>query len=683
MPKAKVLPVKTEAAPATQAEFSPQAKPSPNWRNELARWQLPALVALPALAAVLLYWPTLSLPVLYDDLLHIRITGGLNWLSVWLPTGAFGFYRPFTFAPLLAIKSIFGYYPAGLLHGVNVVQHAVNATLLTALVWRLWRKPFRALTSGLLFSVFPFSYQAVAVYGHNVHPAIVGGLLLGLHSTLSALRAQPGRARAWWALTGVIFFINLLTHESAVLFGVLALLLSWASTTSGEIESADLIHWLRRPSLAWLIFTLLGAAYVVIYRFLPISRTAQAATGETGGLITRGLYFLQAAAYPFTWFAHRLRALPADQLILFSLALTLVLIAWAGRRRANWLPLLFGAGWWALASTLLAASLPTDYLLHGPRLLYLGSVGLALVWAILIEALFALPRIGLPAGGLFLAFVLLTNARFVSDRLADYHRLTEPVRVLQAERQARPPNSGLLLINLPQWYSTPQPTYAFGAEFVSLLGDYLFAEELIDANLGGAHLTRAVALPELRTATEYAVGLHAQHRLEALEWGAEGRDWQVFITRYLPDGPRTTYLGGVSRAGAPSPPLATFGSYELLAAAATACNSTAEVTLDWRSAATPADRSPFSAAFVHVIDGQSQLLGQLDGAPLGLPPQSLPAGAGYVIHDVRRIPLSEGQPAQVRLGFYDYNTLQRFPAFDGRGRPLADDTFYLPVSVCR
>ena len=48
------------------------------------------------LLAVILYWSTLGLPLIYDDLLHIRITGGLDLLSVWLPTQAFGFYRPLT-----------------------------------------------------------------------------------------------------------------------------------------------------------------------------------------------------------------------------------------------------------------------------------------------------------------------------------------------------------------------------------------------------------------------------------------------------------------------------------------------------------------------------------------------------------------------------------------------------------
>lgn len=45
---------------------------------------LAIVLAMVGLLAVLLYWPTMSLPLMYDDLLHIRISGGLDLRSVWL-----------------------------------------------------------------------------------------------------------------------------------------------------------------------------------------------------------------------------------------------------------------------------------------------------------------------------------------------------------------------------------------------------------------------------------------------------------------------------------------------------------------------------------------------------------------------------------------------------------------------
>lgn len=36
--------------------------------------------------------PSIRLPLIYDDLLHIRIAKGLDLVSVWLPTDEFGFW---------------------------------------------------------------------------------------------------------------------------------------------------------------------------------------------------------------------------------------------------------------------------------------------------------------------------------------------------------------------------------------------------------------------------------------------------------------------------------------------------------------------------------------------------------------------------------------------------------------
>jgi len=133
------------------------------------------MALLVAGSAVILYWPTLHLPLIYDSLLHIRVATELDLVTVWLPTETFGFYRPLTFLPMLIIRGWFGYYPAWLLHGLNVGQHALNALLLFALSWRLWRKPGWSVAAGLLLALFPFAYQAVAVYGHNVHLTTAAG----------------------------------------------------------------------------------------------------------------------------------------------------------------------------------------------------------------------------------------------------------------------------------------------------------------------------------------------------------------------------------------------------------------------------------------------------------------------------------------------------------------------------
>ena len=342
-------------------------------RRRLARpWPLAGLAAL---VAVVLYLPTLGLPLLYDDLLHIRITGGLNWANVWLPTEAFGFYRPLTFVPLLLVHDLFGYYPAWLLHGLNVVQHGLNAALLVLLAWRLWPRPGRALAAGLLLATFPFAYQAVAVYGHNVHPATAGLLLLGLHTYLWGLagrrwwRVGP---RFWWGATGALFLLGLLSHESAILFGPLAFLAQWAYTGRWPLPRPG--AWGRLWRVPWFVFSLLGGVYLVVYQFLPLSRAPQAAAVGADFWAAWGaklLYLLQVAAYPLTWLARFLPPTWGTAVILLGIVVLLGLVAWAARARALRPGLALGLGWWALASALIALPLPANYLLHGPRLLYL------------------------------------------------------------------------------------------------------------------------------------------------------------------------------------------------------------------------------------------------------------------------------------------------------------------------
>ena len=81
----------------------------------------------------------------------------------------------------------------------------------------------------------------------------------------------------------------------------------------------------------------------------------------------------------------------------FGAAATLLLTLNALRYPADRLPLLLGWGWFGLAVLVIAIPLPTDYLLHGPRLLYLGSVGLAVVWAVGLAGVWPAGALG-PAG---------------------------------------------------------------------------------------------------------------------------------------------------------------------------------------------------------------------------------------------------------------------------------------------
>ncbi len=646
---------------------------------------LPYLIALTAfLAALLLYWPTLSLPLIYDDLLHIRIAGELTPLTVWLPTSSFGFYRPLTFLPLLLINSIFGGYPPALLHGLNVFTHALNAALLALLAWRLWRRPGRALAAGLLLALFPFSYQAIAVYGHNVHPSTAGIILLALHTYLFARRGVVVRlrslrigARFWWATTAALFVLGLLSHESAILFGPFAFLTEWAADGHFPLQPGKpLKEYLRAP---WFIFSLLGVTYLAGYQFLPLSRAPQADIGG-GAWASKVLYLLQGLAYGFVWPARFLPAAAGVWLIMTSALLMLILLAVSARRPANRPGLALGLGWWGLASLLLALPLSANYLLHGPRLLYLSSVGLALLWPLLLEPLGKLAR---PLPALLLFVILLQNWLFVREKLDVYAALTGPVAEVAQVMAGRPAGEGVLLVNLPQWLSPARNTYPAGVEIASMLGDYLFAEELIGFNLGRDIPVQAVRLPELLSQPEdYHYGIHAQSELNAATFAGAPDGLHIFLVSYGADGPETRYAGLLRPGSADSALIASFGAFDLLSASATACGDELVAELTWRPAGEAA-RAPTTSVFAQLIRADGMVLAQADGPPLGLRPDLLPTEGEWLINDRRALPLEAGrEPSALLIGVYDYLTGARFPAAGADGESLPDNALRLPVETC-
>ena len=657
---------------------------SPYFRKRT--WLLLAVV-VGALVAAALYWPTLRLPLLYDDLLHIRITKGLDFLSVWVPTQSFGFFRPLAFLPFLVIKNLFGYYPATLLHGLNVLQHVANVVLLMALSWRLWRRLHWAMASGLLLALFPFAFRAVAIYANNVHVATPTLLLLALHTYLSAIRSRR-RATGWWLLTAVIFLLGLMSSEPAVLFGAFAALVEWNDQEhrpSFEFRQIgrSLLNIINRP---WFIFLLLGLLYTFSYQFLDLSRAPQPALTATD-LWFKFLYVAQVAAYPFTWFGVLLPEDPAVAVgvVLLGLALTLGLTVWSAREPSNRLPLLLGWGWWGLASLVITVGLETNYLLHGPRLLYMSSVGLALLWPVLFEPIYRLPRVGRALWVGILLFVLATNWFFVRSRLDLYAKLAEPVDVVSAVMKDRPADEGILLVNLPSWMDSSRNTYPIGVEFVPVMGNYLFVEELMAENLRVDRPAQAVKVPDLLTSQAYGYGVHEQAAGDLIEgdWAPAGS--HTFIIYYDEEGPVTRYSGQLSPQSGQSPSLATFGPYDLLSASADSCGDAVHLTTVWRVVSTGGSTPEIGSTtslFVQLLGEDGQLIAQADAPPMGLRPDLIQLPAGWQMVDHRELEPGDGQPKEILVGAYDFMSGERFPATDGARQPLPDNALRIPIGDC-
>jgi hypothetical protein len=105
------------------------------------------------------------------------------------------------------------------------------------------------------------------------------------------------------------------------------------------------------------------------------------------------------------------------------------------------------------------------------------------------------------------------------------------------------------------------------------------------------------------------------------------------------------------------------------------------LALTWRAA------QPLAAdytIFVHLLDSNGQLLGQLDGAPYDNRYPLRTWRPGAVIEDRRDLTATGvdlSQVAQIAVGVYDPATLVRLPATDDSGSPLPDNGVILPWPV--
>ena len=636
--------------------------------NNRQKFWLSALAA--TLLAVVLYWPTLSLPLMFDDLLHIRLTSEVDFVSVWLPNKSFGFYRPFVFVPMLVIEALFGRFPALLLHAINLFQHALNCFLLAWLAWRLGGKWQHALAAGLFLATYPFAYQAVAQYGNNIYLTTSSFVLALLHLHLSQLQSNQSKG-LWLLIMLPLFLFGLLTHELFVLFGPLAVLLQFAVVDDPP----------RRPQDYKLVvlFTFLGGLYILLYQFLPTGDGPSPDLGTTA-LLPKLLYGLQALVFPIGWLANLTSAF-SEVFVIVGLVLIAVLTAWAAQT-GEWKKLMLGWGWWLLAVLIIVVNLPTYYILHGARLVYLSGIGAALLWAMLLVEIWERVKFGRILYTLPLLFVVATGWQFVRDRLKAFDTIAEPVRILQQTLPDKHPGDGVLFVNLPAWTAPITTTFPVGVEYATLMGDHLFAEELVAEHVGGNHPVLAVDMPDLlANPSTYSYGIHDQAQLDvvAADWVAQGS--HVFVSRYKDEGIVTTYAGAFlppEEAGVK----ATFGGYELISAEARNCPDGTLIDLIWRVQGDEAP-SATTSMFVQLLDASGVLIAQLDGAPLGLNPTSYTLPSGWRLSDHRVLTPDTGEGTSVLLGSYDFTTGERFPAADAQGVPLQDNALTLPIMSCK
>jgi hypothetical protein len=332
-----------------------------------------------------------------------------------------------------------------------------------------------------------------------------------------------------------------------------------------------------------------------------------------------------------------------------------------------------------------------DYIINGPRLLLLASVGAVWLWTDVIMTTLASRRTAvqgfvrpswirlLVIGGLLLV-VLIQNGRFIRERMS-IHLLLGDVyhEVVETASQANQRGYPAVFINLPSWITPGTLTYAVGHEGVQFWPDYAQPHTLASVTTGemAAGETPSIILVRneaIRPEMAYFYGI-----------GGQTADWPslaamgaaVFIADYQPQAITLRPAGILNVSETADSPLTSFNQGQIILEAAKAAPSEdgTAVRLTWHVVEPPPDSL---TVFVHVIDSSGQLVIQADGDPFAgsFPLSQWPPG--LTAEDQRYIPIS-GERLQLLVGIYDRNTGERWTAETAAGQPLPDNAVQLAI----
>jgi hypothetical protein len=582
------------------------------------------VVAAIVLLAFWLYAPSLHYPFVWydaDDLLR-AIKYPVETLFSGVPN--YQYYRPLIFTFWKLILNTWGADSAPMFHAYLIGGHLLNAVLLYALTRALTRSRSMAAMAALLFTVYPFSYQAVTWIIAHQPPSLIG-VLAGL-LIYTKVRSRPpdaGRKRLRWHLAALaLLAASMLLHETGfVSAGLIVLIEAYLVLTK---RVAQISRW----PLVYIGVT--GALYLVY------AAAAKSSPPQAAFEVSTGLYLLQGLVYPAAMLLARVCQpascnltawlLPVGVIFLIGLA-----VFWKLQRTL--LIGLFGVLWFLGGILPMWAGRDFVYNAYAPRLLYLAGCGACIAIAASVgrganstqesrvppepsQARPARLRLARTAAFGLIAVILLQSTWFVFRRQGLYDDafalLTQENNAMFAPREG--PALFINTVELVAFKDQELPLGWFGA-LVSPWHNRI----VTDRNLRALNADWAIDPAQAQQVQDRAplsLEFHGQTLpLEQLQARIVSAT-QVFRIEAPRGDLRLYQIGKIEHAAAP--PTAAVASWpddvRLISATIDTEAGAPVLNLDWSIGGAI---DPDVTVFVHVLNGAGQVVAQADGDLVG------------------------------------------------------------------
>jgi hypothetical protein len=650
------------------------------------------------------YGDSLHLPFFFDDMPHYVWLHGQTLGSIFVTAAGRPYYRPMQFFLWKVYETIFGVDSAMFYHALSLAVHAIDALLIVILVRRLDKDRDRgwpAILAAVVFALYPFSYQVVTLPASFTHPMVA---LCVLSSVLGYDEFRTHRQRRWLAASFVGGLLAFASNEgSLMLFGLIALVewlhpqTNWRPAKGNRLKPVGANHLARFSGLRlsaadlpmsaatrrwaagrnrwrWVMgFALMAVLYYVWYQTRPHEIDNGFGLRNLETIIQNSIYALQGLTFPLQPLGRVLMdwGMNDQAAVLIVAAITMMGLALLFARAKQIKPLVFGVGWYVFSLAAPVLILSHDYLINAPRVLYLGSIGTAYLYARAI-AIVAAPSIVRRALTVAAALIVLVPSLvFVRQRM-DLHTLNAaPLKAVLGVASQSQPDDDLLFVNLPAWISSMQAWYPIGHEGALFMPSYSTLADFVSTNLNRPSQAHAAKFTNLAIPQPYYYGLAGGAPLDWDQLNARvGEADRVYFTLYSTDKIELVLAGQPLRSS-DSMAAARFDNGIVLEKAESAqCSDRLAVKLDWRS--TQAITTDLHV-FVHILNPDGTLAAQHDSPPLmGLFP-FWQWHSGERIEDIHPIDMSALPPDRtytIAVGLYDPGNGQRaMPTLPNGDRP--------------